>query len=178
MRPFRAFSLAIALGVGVAPAAGAVSLRFVPESARVVEGDTFHVDLVADLDEPILAFGLDLDFDTEVLGLSAPPGIGPAWLPVDAPDGDGLAGAAFPDGLTGDGVLLARLHFTALAPGSSQLTPSFSAGDLTEGFFLDPTGMAPVDSLAARIDVAPLPEPGTALLLGLGLAALSRRVCG
>jgi hypothetical protein len=55
-------SLLIALALA-APAAGTVVLRI--DTGRFFHdpGDLFDVDLLADLSDPVLGFGLDLHFD-------------------------------------------------------------------------------------------------------------------
>jgi hypothetical protein len=158
-----------------AETAEAISVRLVPGAPEVVVDDPFHIDVVADLDLPVLGWGLDVDPAGPVNPLGDP-AIGPAWLPVEAPDGDGLAGVAFPDGIRGDGVLLATLRFVAYQPGSARFSASFTLNDPTEGFALDPSGFAPVffDPVLV-VPVTPVPEPAAALLLGAGLALLARR---
>ncbi len=158
----------------LATSAQATVVRFEPATAQVAAGSSFQVELVAQLDEPVLGFGLDLDL--RGVALEGPPLIGPAWLPVEAADGDGLAGVAFPDGVAGDRVLLATLPLVAGEPGVARLFTGFTVGDLTEGFALDPSGFAsPVGFESAEIRI--VPEPGGALLCGAALTglALSRR---
>lgn len=90
-----------------------------------------------------------------------------------APDGDGLAGAVFPAGLTGD-LLLATLTFQAIGAGATEVGASATPGDLTEGFPLDPSGFdADVSFTSARVEV---PEPGLPVILALAaLTQLLRR---
>ncbi len=146
----------------------------VPSSPLVGDGESFTVQLIADLDEPVVGWGLDLS----VLGPAnldpGPPAIGPLWTPLAAPDADGLAGQAFPTPISGTGVLLATLSFTATGPGSIAFQAEISDGDLSEGFALHPIGFAE-DPVLEGATVTVLPEPAALLLLGLGALALGRR---
>jgi hypothetical protein len=166
--------LAVAFALSLlasAPAAATVTVRVVSPVSEVSVGETFTIELRAEASQPILGFGLDLGFDGAVLAIDAPPAIGPLWDPLVAPDGDGLAGLVFPAGLTGD-LLLATLSFEALAPGITSILASFTAGDLTEGFPLDPSGRdEDVSFTGAPIQV--VPEPASGLLVAAGLLGLA-----
>jgi hypothetical protein len=169
----RACLLAVTSFVAAAAPAGAlVQVGFAPEASVVAAGASFQVEIRADLGEPVLGFGLDLAFDSALLALEGAPEIAAPWLPVFAPDGDGLAAVAFDAGILGDDVLLAVLRFTALAPGSSGLLLSVTPGDLAEGFALDPSGFAAEPAFTAGM-VQVVPEPASALLLAAGLVAVA-----
>jgi PEP-CTERM motif len=167
------------------PAAANVAVRVEPAAATLPVGTLFDVSIVADLDDPVLAWGLDLSWDPGVIAPTGAPQIDALWnLPVATPDGDGLAGAYLPppsgSGISGSDVVLAVIEFEALAQGTSGLVLSASAADLTEGFALDPMGFEANVSFAAG-SVTVVPEPATALLLGGALAALGaarRRATG
>jgi len=149
------------------------SVRFETATPSPTLGSTFEVQIVADLSDPIVGWGLDLGFDASLLSTVGAPVIGPAWAGVFAPDGDGLSGLTPSVGISGNDILLATLTFTADALGASALIASVTPGALTEGFALDPTGF---DSLAftnGLIEV--VPEPSTALLVSLGLLATATR---
>jgi hypothetical protein len=157
----------------VAPAAhAAVIARVLAPAGPHGVGSTLAVELRADLDDPVLGWGLDLAYDPSLLLLTGAPSIGPAWSGFPAPDGDGLAAIALGDGLSGANVLLATLSFQALGPGTAQLLLSASLADLTEGFALDPVGFADASFVGAEIVI--VPEPATALLLLAGLLPLAR----
>lgn len=168
------------LGLVLASPAGAlVTVSFDVSQTTVAVGGTLDVQVLADLSEPIAGWGFDLLFDEGLLSQTGPPTIGLDWMGVPAGDGDGLAGAAFPGGISGDAVLLATITLQADAIGTSVLSFGTTEGDLTEGFVLDPLAGSGFDTMAS---VAPLfinviPEPGTGLLVGTGLAgmAASRR---
>ncbi len=149
-----------------------VCLRFEPSESVVELGETFTVDIVADINSPVLGWGLDLTIvNPAVASLTASPSIGPDWFAVFAPDGDGLAGLAFPDGIAGEGIVLATLSLHADSDGETDLVLSVSEADPNEGFALDPTGFAEWAFQSGRIVV---PEPATIALMLIGAASLSR----
>lgn len=169
-----------------------VVVRFEPDVSTVGLGDTFTVDIVADLFDPILAWGIDLTVsDGSVLStwqdnaLLSLPVIGPQWAdPGSTPDGDLLGGVAFPNAISGTDIILATITLSADALGETDLflgddNPfpfEFPPNDLTEGFGLDPTGFATVTYLSGHVLVTP--EPSTALLLSVAsLFVLRRRTC-
>lgn len=161
---------------GIARAEDQVVVRFDPPLMTVQVGDPVVIDLVADLTTPVVGWGLDLLMDpVGPLGASLPPVIGASWIPAPAVDGDGLAGLAFPNSVSGLNVRLATLAFTARDLGVVNLSALFTSGDLTEGFALDPTGFATVRFESATITI--IPEPSTFALgvLALGCVGLSRR---
>jgi hypothetical protein len=155
----------------VGPSANAdVAVRFDSSDATAELALPFTIDIVADIDEPVVAWGLDLTIDDgSIVSLVGDPSIGPAWIPAYASDGDGLAGVAFPDSVSGDDILLATITFSADALGETDLLLSVTSGDLTEGFGLDPTGFAEVTFEPGHVEV--IPEPGTVCFLALGVLA-------
>ncbi|MEE9294619.1 MAG: PEP-CTERM sorting domain-containing protein [Phycisphaerae bacterium] len=86
-----------------------------------------------------------------------------------------MAALAFPDSIAGDDILLATITLSADALGETDLLLSTTAGDLTEGFPLDPTGFAGITFEPGHVTV--IPAPGTVLLgmIGLGVAGWAKR---
>ena len=150
--------------------AAPVTVSFEPQYSVVFVGDVFAVDLLADIPDPVVGWGLDVTFDTSVLDLSGVT-VGFAWFPTSGFDGDGLAGLAFPMPVYGDDILLATLTFEAIALGTSDLTTSITLAELTEGFALSPTGFAEVTFQAGSVTVVPV--PATILLFSSGLIGLA-----
>ncbi len=169
--------------LAVSPAKADVVLDFVPQFSTIpTVGGTVDIDIVMDTlgtppAEPvsILGWGIDLLYDNTKLVVTNVQ-IGPLWDPAYAPDGDELAGLAFPDGISGQDVLLATVTVQGLAVGTWTMeTGNSYPDDLTEGFALDPDGFEAVvvDGLAT---ITVLPEPTALALLALGgLAVLRRR---
>lgn len=163
-------------GVVLAAPAGAlvmVSLD-VPETTVAV-GATFEVTITAEFSDPIVGFGFDLVYDDLLLSQVGVPSIGLDWIGVVAADGDDLAGAAFPVGLAGPGILLATVTLHADAVGISVLSFETTTADLTEGFAFDPDFATGFDALAAvtPLEINIVPEPGTGTLVALGLFGLA-----
>ncbi|MFH1108167.1 MAG: cohesin domain-containing protein [Planctomycetota bacterium] len=154
-------------------ARGGLIVRFDTPERTVGLGDVFTIDILADVGDPLVGWGFDLSFDPSILSLVDSPAIGPRWIPASAPDGDGLAGLAFPDSVSGAGVRLASVTFSAVTLGETGLTMSTTAGDLTEGFALDPTGFAQAVFESAHVFV--VPEPATGLLCAIVLSIIGLR---
>ena len=155
------------------PALATVIVRLYPSDTVVEVGDIFALDIVADIPDLVLGWGLDLTIeDPAILSQAGSPTIGPSWLESGTADGDGLAGIAFPASVSGDGVLLATITLSADAIGQTDLILTVTGGDLTEGFPLDPTGFAVVSFEPGQVTVTP--EPAALSLLVLGGIAMGR----
>lgn len=177
--PRQRVACVVVLLAGVRADGALVVVRFEPTAQTVNLGDTFSVDIVADIDTPVVGWGLDQAVvNPGMLSISAPFTIGPSWLPATAADGDGLAGLASPlppvnGSVMGLGVVLATLSFSADAVGSTALLTSVTPNDLTEGFALDPTGFANVTFEPGQITV--IPEPSSLMLFIIGCVLIRRR---
>jgi len=183
MRHWRMRSAVVAVVVGLfaAPAMAGVVVRFDPPSDTVNLGDVFTIDIVADADEPIIGWGLDIDIEFPAfVSIGGPVSIpNPPWVPANAPDGDGLAALASPFAPTngsviGNDILLATLTLSADAVGITDINALSTPGDLSEGFPRDGTGFAETTFLPATIEVVPEPAAGLLLVVG-GLMMLRRR---
>lgn len=159
---------------GAQPCATDVCVKVVPSSLNVPVGGTFTLDIRADFNVPIVGWGFDVAFDTPGI-LSLDPGavFGPGWFQGFAPDGDGLAGLAFPNGIMGNDLLLLQLSFDADAVGDTNVLISVTAGDVNEGFAKDPSGFASMTLNSGHVTV--VPEPATLALFAAAALSSSRR---
>ncbi|HKQ48069.1 MAG TPA: hypothetical protein VJZ71_08380 [Phycisphaerae bacterium] len=180
MANYRFFAFVLVCAVWAFPRAAVadicmqdVCVRFDPALSEIILGHDFEIDIVADINNPVVGWGLDVTVATGgVISSAGDPDIGPSWFAVNAPDGDKLAGIAFPNGIVGTDVLLATLHFTADADGETDLLLSVTPGDNTEGFALDPSGFGSYLFETGHVSV---PEPAGILVMMLSLACACRR---
>ena len=159
--------------LAAAAASANVTVRFDPASVTINPGTIFSVAIVADIPQPVVGWGLDLNIQNPaVVSVAAAPSIGPPWVSAYAPDGDGLAALAFPTSVSGTGVVLATLSLSADAVGETDLWINVTPGDLSEGFALDPTGFDTFTVVPGHVKV---PEPSTIALLGLAALGVAFR---
>ena len=167
----------LALGaLAVAQATAEVIVSFNPNPAVTTPGGVVTVDIVANMPDKVLGWGLDLSLSNPGLASVTDITIGPLWAASPGNDGDGLAGLHFPPpGVDGIDVLLATIEFTAgLSTGTTDLILSVTGGDQSEGFALDPSGFDTYMLNTGVLNVVPEPTALALLLLG-GVAAFRRR---
>ncbi len=133
-----------------------VDVTLSPSAASFVKGQTFTEVIAADISAPIVGFGFDYTFNTAQLSLTNV-AVGPLWFGAPPPETNGIAGLAFPTPVSGNGVLLATMDFTALSPGTSgSISLFYNYGNLAEGFPLAVGGYA-TNNLPNVPEPAPLP---------------------
>jgi hypothetical protein len=167
------------------PAGAAALLEIQPSATTVALGETFSIELRADLGLPVLAFGFDLHWDDDRLDYLGPAVFAPGWMQLANAMGApaepfpelarvDLGALATPSAAAGLNLLLATLSFRARSLGSAHLELSITPADLTEGFALLTPGSFDTFALAGA-QVSVVPEPHTALLLAAGLFGLGVR---
>jgi hypothetical protein len=182
----RILGLVILVGL-FSRSAAATTVSIEPATSSVTQFDSFTVDIaIADVTD-LIGFQFDVTFDPLLLSVNdvtegpfLPGGGVTFFVPGDFTTtpgvisftGDALIG--LDPGVTGSGVL-AHILFTANAPGTATLTLS--------NVLLQDSTFAEIETALAsgRVTVAesdeptPVPEPGTIVLIGTGLAAAYRR---
>ncbi len=166
------------------PAFGAISVSIEPSNSIVQVGDTFTVDILADITsiDAIVGWGMDLSFDSLILSHNPLTDvlIGPSFNAAPTLDGDGLAGL-LPfspppiTGVSGSDVLLATMTFEASQTGTTSLLGGFTLGDLTEGFVQLGGGQVDVAFNGGLVQVIPAPTAAVLGLIGLAAVAMTKR---
>jgi len=171
--------MVLALGAMAVSASAEIAVSVYPDSTVIDLNNPmppYYVDIVADISaaDAIVGWGLDLNLATPGVANWSLVAVGSAWSGVASPDGDGLAGLAFPSAVSGDDVLLARVEVFPLGLGVTGIAPGVTLNDLTEGFVKLGGASVPASFTGGSVEV--VPEPATLTLLALaGLVVLRRR---
>jgi hypothetical protein len=155
---------------------GLVKMRLIPEFTEAPPdfepGDTFKVDIYADINVQLTSYGFHLVYDQALLNLesfaAAPP-----FRPLPAPEGQ-VAAITWPNNVVGDDVLLATAVFRAMGPEdvTATISAAYDVTDPTEGFAQRTCGFADLEVTPTDVRV---PEPAALMLLGLGFFVARRR---
>ncbi|MCP4119752.1 MAG: PEP-CTERM sorting domain-containing protein [Desulfobacteraceae bacterium] len=176
-------SLTLAFVLIVAAQSYALVIHFNLSRVDVAVGSSFNVEMFADIgsDEQLLGWDIDFDFDNTQMTLDSIM-VGSNWVeaPTPLPDDDvsvaGLAPFGLPPGtgIWGENLLLATISFNCIAEGNSKF--DITMDDPKEGFALiTPGAFASWSSKSIDINqvAAPIPEPGTWVLLSMGFVGLA-----
>ena len=80
--------------------AAMIAVDITPTESQVSVDETFDLVISADIELGILGFGFDLLFDDALVDVASVE-IAEPFAPLNAPDGDGLAGLAYPEIIAG-----------------------------------------------------------------------------
>lgn len=171
----------------------AVTISFEPSAAIIQLHDTIEVDIVISdlINEDLAAFDFNVNFNDTILSIDSymlHDHLGS--IPVDAID---LSDMNFSPGVINlqelsllfdfellsqpDEFTLARLSFTGIGTGSSDLVISGSSSQFFGATFVESSPLA--NDIFPNIETgnitvnAPIPEPSTIFLLGIGLLSIS-----
>jgi hypothetical protein len=166
---------AILMCVGMVSTAVALSVEYKLSDPTIMAGSTFDLDIIVDgavFPDVILSFGFDVEVDPsefDYLGASVGPNFDEPLSPLPNTD---VAGSAFP-AASGDDILLASLTFEALLGGDYSIWVISDLTDLNEGLrTLSPQRIDLTQKVDVSVAAAPVPEPGTLLLMLAGIGGL------
>jgi hypothetical protein len=179
--------IAVLLGQWGSPV-WAITLGFQPSTQTVTVGSNFDLDLIVSgleagsLDEIVSAFALDVNYGSSlvqatgvdysaklgVIGAEAFPDIPNIATPglVSLLNSSVLSDAALA-ALQSDSFVLATIHFSALAAGSSPLTYANTSELVGRNAINLTFGILPVQIQV--VQATSVPEPDTLLLMGAGM---------
>jgi hypothetical protein len=149
-------------------------------------GDTVTVSIIANEipagtdSKGLFGFGFDLSFDPSLVAAS-PATAGPLWALSGFSDSSstassvGLSANRFfqASGPSGSGILLATIDLLAQSAGVSSLELSWYTGGPGDNSLFDGTVLDGSASFFVGGSLEVIPEPSSALLIGLGLAGLT-----
>lgn len=147
--------------------------RTVSESGTVLVGDSFDVNLQLTANEAVGGFDLQLDYDEGEVSLLSVQLDTLNWSflgPVTtAPGSVSLSAQAMGGSVSGSDIPIATFSLNGMAAGEEALTLDLSASELV--FAGTPTE----DSVVFQSEPFTIPEPASAILLGLGVSACAHR---
>lgn len=156
-----------------------------PVRQEIQTSQSTTVKIYGSFSEPVISFGFHLDYDSALLNLNQLD-LAPSFKALNSDYAAGVAGLAYPDGVSGDRVLLATARFTAMGTGTTQIGLTVTPGDPTEGFAMLGCGSGQVTFTPSSLTIIqrepppprpppPIPEPSSVLCLLAAIGLLRRR---
>ena len=180
--------------LGGAASADVIDIRLEAAADSYNPGDVIDVNVLISSSSLLVAYGFDLEADSNLLYTGFD--VGDGFLGVSGtPDGDGIVGLSFSGGVQGDDVLIGTAHFDAVSIGQATIELTTTLNDLTEGFAQSGSGFFDIISTSLTLSIVeaieptivtgggggggggnpPVPEPATVILIASGLLAVARR---
>jgi hypothetical protein len=163
--------LGIVFGLQGAANADPVQVDFYGPASAVKVGEQFSLTVKADVTSELVGFGFDLLVGDPDLIRFDEFQVDSDYTAIQTPDKDNIGALAFPDYIVGNNVPLGIARFTALAPGTVEISGRVTPGDLTEGFAeLSGSFSTPAFGTASVTivnDIPDIPEPSAFVLMAL-----------
>jgi len=182
-RVFSVFLSAMFVTFFTVAQASALTMDLSISDTDITVGESFSIgvwanDAAIDFDE-VLAFGFDnVNSDGSIVSYDGYT-IGSEFSWDDSSwfiDTDVAGSVGFGPGITDAGILLATLDYTALSDGDVTLGISSDMMDFNEGLVYLWDGSVDITSsldVSVASSAAPVPEPATIFLLGIGLVGMA-----
>jgi hypothetical protein len=184
----RTLCLVLFVGLCARPVAAAPILSIEPGTSTVNQGDTFFLDINITGVTDLYGFQFDVLYDPTILtanditeGAFLPSGGFTFFIPADPAATPGNLGTTYDlllgplQGVSGDGTL-ARISFTAASGGPSSISLSNLLLQDSVGNIIDFDTQTGTPSTSVDVNsTAPVPEPGTLMLVGSGIAMAWRK---
>lgn len=110
-----------------------ITIDFIPIGNDFQPGRPLTVEIIADIEDPIIGFGFDWLFDAAFIEPSAFM-LSELFTAAGGTDSDSIVALAYPDPVVGEDVLLGTLQFDAVSEGDSIVSLHDVTGGRNTGF--------------------------------------------